>query len=233
MNWGLLKSKINACWHILRGYGKPSFSQVGEDRIIHYYFASRGITKPTYLDIGTNDPVMGSNTFFFYSRGARGVCIEPEPALFKKVKTTRPGDICLNVGIGLKEATAATFYIYPERLSGWNTFSEEEVAIRRQNGYEFEKTLQIPLKNVNDIIAEHIGNAPDLLSIDVEGLDFDILKSLDFSKYAPRVAVVETIRFGDTLQSTKQQDIIEFMLHKGYSIYADTYVNTIFVKTIA
>lgn len=230
MNLALIASKINACKYILKGQGKPSFSQVGEDRILDYLFQSLGISKPSYLDIGANEPVHGSNTYFFYHRGSSGVCIEPEPSMYQKFKSVRERDTCLNIGIGLTEETSATLYVYPPKYSGWNTFSKEEVDERKKNGYEPVRTIQIPLKNINQIIAQHCKKTPDFLSIDVEGLDFDILRSLDFGKYSPTAIVVETLRFGDTSNAQKRHDIIDFMLSKGYKIYADTFVNTIFLK---
>ena len=230
MNIALVRSKLNACWYILKGFGKPSFSQIGEDRILHFLFVSKGLNQPTYLDIGANQPVLGNNTYFFYHRGSKGVCVEPEPHLYRKLKKVRKRDMVLNVGIGLQEEASAPFYVFPEQYSGWNTFSLEEAAIRKEMGHAY-KIIQMPLRNINKIIAEYLGAAPDLLSIDVEGLDFDILQSLDFSRYAPKVIVVETIRFGETAQAQKQQHIIDFVCTKGYSVYADTYVNTIFRKT--
>ena len=55
---------------------KKSFSQCGEDLIVNYIFGLRGITKPTYLDIGANDPFYLNNTALFYINGCRGINIE-------------------------------------------------------------------------------------------------------------------------------------------------------------
>ncbi len=228
--WQRIGYKLRSCWHIMLSEGWPSFAQIGEDRILYFLFSRRGIERPSYIDIGANEPVKGSNTYLFYLRGAKGVCIEPDPALYQKLKQTRPRDICLNVGIGLTEAEAADFYCYPPRLSGYNTFSGEEAEYRATQGQNYKAILQIPLKNINRIIAENLGAAPQLMSIDVEGLDLQILQSLDFKQYAPMVLVVETIRFGDTEAASKQADIIDFVLAQGYSVYADTFVNTIFLK---
>lgn len=230
MNLSLVRSKLNACKYIMQGLGKPSFSQAGEDRIVHYLFYSLGLDKPTYVDIGTNHPVHGNNTYFFYHRGATGICIEPDPVLFAKIKQVRNRDKCLNVGIGLNETTAAEFFKYPAKHSGYNTFNKEEVELRQNTGLNYEEKLLIPLKNINHILEQNMGHAPDLVSIDVEGLDLEILRSYDFDNYAPLVLIAETIRFGDTAAAAKQQDIIDFVLSQGYTVYADTHINTIFLK---
>jgi FkbM family methyltransferase len=229
MNFLRLISKGIGAYNIMLGKGKSSFSQIGEDRILTYLFYNLGLSKISYLDIGANEPVAGSNTYLFYLFGSKGVCVEPNPALFKKIQKIRPKDTCLNVGIGLHNTASADFYVFPE--SGWSTFSKEEAEYRKSNGQPYTEVIQMPLKNVNEIIQENFTTAPDLISIDVEGLDFEILQSLDFDKYAPKALVVETIRFGDSAKAEKQQNIIDFVCSKGYFVYADTHVNTIFCQS--
>ncbi len=229
MNSALLRSKLDACQYILRGWGRPSYAQAGEDRILHYLFATMGIERPTYLDIGANEPVRGSNTFFFYQRGSRGVLVEPEPVLFQKLKRTRPRDTVLNVGLGFSEEAAADFFVFPPAQSGWNTFSYEDAQARRVAGHPYQ-TVSMPLKRVNTILEETLSTAPDFISIDVEGLDMDILRSLDFDRFAPTALVVETLRFGESPMAVKQPEIISYVCSKGYEVYGDTYINTIFRK---
>jgi len=230
MNAALVASKLKACWYILRGFGRPSFSQLGEDQILHFLFQSVNIKKPSYLDVGANHPVSGSNSYFFYHRGSKGVCVEPEPHLFATIKRIRKRDICLNVGIGLNDSKEADFFIFHPKYSGWNTFSREEAEYRKQSGHPYERVMKMPLKNINEILTENFSSLPDFISIDVEGLDFDIIKSLNFEKFKPKVLVVETIRFGQTAKAEKQQSLIDFICNKGYFVYADTGVNTIFCR---
>ncbi|MBS1497272.1 MAG: FkbM family methyltransferase [Bacteroidetes bacterium] len=228
MNVRRFLSKLKASYYIVTAKSRASFAQVGEDSILYFLFNSVGINKISYLDIGANSPVVGNNTYAFYLSGSRGVCIEPDPTLFKKLKSVRKKDTCLNMGIGFNEESAADFYIF--KTTGWNTFSKEEAELRRASGAQYEKVIQVPLKNINTIIPQYFTTAPDLISIDVEGLDLDILQSLDFGKFSPKVLLVETLRFGATDKAEKQQAIIDLILSKGYFIYADTYVNTIFCK---
>ncbi|MEO6453455.1 MAG: FkbM family methyltransferase [Ginsengibacter sp.] len=230
MNVALVKSKLIACWYIMKGLGKPCFSQMGEDRILHFLFQSLGITNPTYLDIGANHPVNGSNSYFFYHRGSCGVCVEADPTLAAQIKRVRKRDICLNVGIGVTESTAADFYIFPNPYTGWNTFSKEEAEFRKTNWHPYEKIIKMPLQNINAILEKNFNATPDFISIDVEGLDFDILKSLDFNRHHPTALIVETLHYDEFNKPQKQQDLIDFVCSKGYSVYADTYVNTIFSR---
>jgi FkbM family methyltransferase len=222
--------KCRAAYKIIRAKGKPSFSQVGEDLVVDYIFNSVGIKKPTYLEIGTNQPVLCNNTYFFYNRGSKGVCIEPDRNMYEMIRRARPRDKVLNIGIGLTDKEAADFYLFPGLLNGWSTFSQEEAMIRqRESGVSFTK-ISVPLKSINTVIRENFDACPNFISIDVEGLDLDILKTIDFKQYRPDVICVETISFSITNSETKLQDTIDFMHANGYITYADTHVNTIFCR---
>ena len=71
---------------------------------------------------------------------------------------------------------------------------------------------------------------PDLVSLDVEGWDLDILRSIDFARYRPYVFCVETISYAEGDGSgVKSTEIHALMLENGYRLYADTYINSIFV----
>jgi FkbM family methyltransferase len=214
-----------------------AYSQFGEDLIIAHLFSQCGISKPTYLDIGANEPRYISNTYFFYLRGSRGVLIEPNPYLYKKLKSARPGDTVLNTGIGFTEVAEADFYVFPNYANGLSTFSEKEARHWENTGMKglgkipVEKVIRIPLVPVNKILEKYFaGSAPNLISLDVEGLDLEILKGLDFNKYQPEVICVETLGYDENQQGFKMNDIIEFMLTQHYGIYADTRVNTIFAR---
>lgn len=207
---------------------EPSYAQAGEDRILSYLFATLGIERPTYLDIGANLPTVCNNTYLFYERGSQGVCVEADPALFEDLVKERKRDVCLNVGITFDDRKEADFYVFP--VPALNTLSKEEAEFRERSGsYKIEKVIRIPLKTINEIIAENFEKTPDLISIDVEGIDLEILKSLDFEKYRPKALCVETITYSENRTEEKITAILDFAVSKGYFIYADTHINTIFV----
>lgn len=213
------------------------YSQFGEDIILAHLFAQLEIMRPTYLDIGANEPRYISNTYYFYNRGSRGVLVEPNPFLFKKLKRFRSEDIVLNTGIGFTNVSEADFYLFPNYANGLSTFSAKEAKHWEETGMKglgkirVEKVIKMPLITINDILGKYFaGKAPNFISLDVEGLDLDILKSLDFNKCQPEAVCVETLGYNDKQQSFKLNDIIDFMLTKNYDVYADTRVNTIFCR---
>jgi len=216
---------------------QQGYSQFGEDLILAHLFHQLGIKKPSYLDIGANEPRFISNTFYFYVRGSKGVLIEPNPFLYKKLQRLRPKDIILNTGIGFEEVAEADFYVFPNYANGLSTFSKEEarhweeVGMKGLGKIPVEKVIKMPLVPVNNILDKYFNNAaPNFISLDVEGLDLAILKSLDFNRYKPEVICVETLGYDSNQQSFKLNDIIAYMLTKDYEVYADTRVNTIFCR---
>ncbi len=214
-----------------------SYAQLGEDLIMGHLFYQLGIQKPTYLDIGANEARFISNTYLFYQRGSRGVLVEPNPYLFRKLISARPKDTVINAGIGLTEMAEADFYVFPDYANGLSTFSEKEakhwelIGMKGLGKIPVEKVIKIPLIPVNTILEKYFPlAAPNLMSIDVEGLDTEILMSMDFSKYQPEVICVETLAYDENQESFKITEIEELMRKKNYEVYADTRVNTIFCK---
>ena len=235
MNLNRFLGKVFAGLQIVKSNIQPSFSQAGEDQVMRYLlYNCLNIPHPTYLDIGTNDPIICNNTFYFYNRGSRGVCIEPDVQFEELIRKHRKGDIFLPAGINNTDSTEAEFYVFPGKYSGWNTFSKEEAESRQQSaGVPFKSIRKVPLVNINKVISQYFDPYPNIISLDVEGLDLDILKALDFDKFKPEVLCVETITFSVTNEEQKIQEIIDFVNSKGYFVFADTHVNTIFCRTEA
>jgi FkbM family methyltransferase len=231
MNWVRIFGKLQAGLAILKGKVQPSFSQAGEDQVMRYLVNDcLKIINPDYLDIGTHHPYQGNNTYYFYSRGSKGVCIEPDIRYEKLIKKFRKRDIFLRAGVSTGNETKKDFYVFPKEYSGWNTLLKQEAAERQsKTGVKFQ-SVEIDLVNINDVIRRYFATYPAIISIDVEGLDLDILKSMDFDLYRPEIICIESITFSTTNEQNKINNIGEFMLSKGYFVFADTYVNTIFCK---
>jgi FkbM family methyltransferase len=215
---------------IKNNYARTSYAQCGEDLIIDFVFRDIGIEKPGYIDIGAHHPRYINNTFLFYQKGARGINIEPDPTLFAEFDAMRNEDVNLNIGIGAI-AGESDFFILSE--SSLNTFvkKEAEDRVKENSKLSIKEVRKIAVKPIAEVIRQHNnGNYPDLLSIDVEGLDEEIIKSINFSGSVPKIMCVETLTFSTSGNGVKKLDLIEFVKSKGYMAYADTFINTIFVK---
>ncbi|MFZ5951004.1 MAG: FkbM family methyltransferase [Candidatus Rifleibacteriota bacterium] len=221
-SWGNVKLFFNpSC--------RKSFSQCGEDLIVKHIFEAIGIVYPTYIDIGAHHPYLHSNTALFHVSGSRGINIEPDPSLFSAFPAARPGDLNLNAGIA-DQAGELEFFVMKNRTL--NTFSREK-AYEYQNdqGVPIVEEKKIPVVTLKSLIDKYSpGQFWDFMSIDVEGFELQILGSHDWKGPSPKVICCETISFSTSGKGVKDQAIIDFLLQHGYFVYADTHVNSIFVK---
>ena len=209
--------------------GRESFAQQGEDLILYNLLHDvLKIESPTYLDIGAGDPVQASNTYAFYRAGFRGVLVEPNPTLVARLRTVRPNDVVVPMGVGVTDATAADYYVIRDQ---WplNTFSLATVKkLRRESPVDpVEQVIKMPLISINRLIAEHFDRAPDLLSTDIEGLDLAVLQTLDSKRFRPATICAETK--DEPGGSHEDTPIAKLLRSLGYIPCAGSLYNTIFV----
>jgi FkbM family methyltransferase len=215
-------------------------SQFGEDLIIGHllnFLFSKDSHGITYLDIGANHPFHISNTYFFYRRGGKGVLIEPNPNLKEVIERVRPNDVLLNVGVAFKKGQkSATYYafnfVYGPSGGELNTFlktraEELQKGHPARNMTTFECEKEIPLVDINEVLLKYFSDKElDLLSIDIEGLDMDVLQLIDYKRFRPKLICVESSKVDYTYDS--KSEIEEFFKSKGYVLVGDTFTNKIF-----
>ena len=220
-----------------RNNGMPSYSQCGEDGVLNYLLFTIFRTNPKeirYLDIGCNDYKDDNNTYFFYLCGASGVAIDANPRCIETVKNNRCRDIALNIGVGPEDSENATFYIMENY--GLSTFSEENVKdmIEKNKENQVAREIEIPIVGINTILNRYFTDrAPEILSIDAEGMDAAILQAMDFETYRPKLVIVETIDYAPwVVVGQKREDILKIMANHGYKEFAFTGVNSIFIDPV-
>lgn len=203
-----------------------TYAQAGEDIVIQTLLEwVYGLKVATYLDVGAYEPILSNNTYLLYRLGGRGVLVEPNPDLTAKLRRTRPRDTVLPVGIGISDDPSADFYVMADPQL--HTFDKDQAErLQREGASRIVRTIKMPLVNINAVIADHFGGAaPDVLSIDIEGLDFAVLKTLDFAKYRPKVICAETII---TNTFKHNPDTLALLTKHGYAVRGMTYANTVF-----
>jgi Methyltransferase FkbM domain len=93
------------------------------------------------------------------------------------------------------------------------------------------KEISVPVVTLESIITDYFPDGLELLSLDTEGLDLALLKSLNYEKHRPLAICVETVGFSETLAKPKNNVITSILAPHGYAPYADTFVNTIYIDT--
>lgn len=204
-----------------------SYAQQGEDLVVGSILADLRIdNKARFLDIGAHHPIRSNNTYLFYTVGYRGVLVEPNPYYVDLIKKHRPEDTVLPVGIGIDDQTEADYYVI--RGDGQlNTFSKAQAdAHERENKGAIERVEKRQLVRLDKVLEKHFSaGAPAFVSMDVEGLDLAILKTLDFDRWRPAVFCIETA----TVTGDIDAGIAALLQEKGYVIRGGSAVNTVFV----
>jgi FkbM family methyltransferase len=191
----------------LRQWFLHSYSQFGEDLLIDRLLGKPG--TGVYVDVGANDPDFLNNTKRFYERGWRGVNIEPHVGLFRKFLTARPGDTNLNIGVGPVEGELEFFLFDPHQNS---TFSAREAERYKSLGEKLVGVEKVKVETLRAVL-ERIGKRVDFLSVDAEGIDLEVLKSNDWSRFRPVLVCVES---GDYETREEDMGIHAFMVSVGY-----------------
>jgi len=192
------------------------YSQYKQDRYIYKRFF-KNLTSGFFLDIGAHDGILLSNTCFFENTlGWSGICVEPIPSVFKQLVQNRPKSIHINGCIAEKSGQSTFWQIsgYSEMLSGLvDEYDPAHTArIRKEiesKGGTIEER-QIPCYRLADLLAEHGVDQVDYCSIDVEGAEMSVLRSIDFDKVKISVFSIEN--------NYNTNDIRKFMRSKGYSL---------------
>lgn len=160
-------------------------SQIEQDRYLNETFFHNK-KNGVFIDIGAYDGKDHSNTYFFEKDLEwSGICFEPLPHAFAQLKQNR-NCICVNACVAPQDGIVNFFEVLgaPDMLSGIvNTYDprhlerlKHEVATRG-GSYSIK---QIPSVNFNKVLAEHGISYVDYLSMDTEGSEMEILRSIDF-----------------------------------------------------
>jgi len=203
-----------------------SYSQKKEDIYIDSLLKNK--PKGFYVDVGAHDPTRFSNTKRFYNKGWSGINIEPDVNRFKMFEDERYRDINLNIGIGKKKSIMHFYKFIPNTLS---TFSETEAKSYIKQNYELEKTTDVPIETLEQILDKYCeGKTIDFMSIDTEGFDTEVLMSNNWKKYKPTVICIESVKH--TMENTSKRISLDqegFLVSKGYIKKYDNNLNSIYL----
>jgi hypothetical protein len=204
-------------------YVTKIYSQEGEDLIALRFFNFKN--TGFYLDIGAHHPKRFSNTYLLYKRGWSGINIDAMPGSMLPFKIWRARDINLEFALGPKKETK-TFYVLNE--PALNTFDEKLALERIQNPiYKIINKVSMEVLPLAQILETYLSpnQALDFLTIDVEGLDLEILKTNDWGKYRPKLICVEIYAqnmkeiIASELSSFLQSHQYEFLYRSGNSCF--------------
>lgn len=206
--------------------GRLSYAQEGEDLLLTRIIGDIG-KGGFFIDIGAHHPQLFSNTYRLYQAGWRGINIDAMPGSMKAFREIRRGDINLEVPISdISEELEFHIFNYPEL----NTFSKEQADYwSRKESIEIVETVKLTTKTLTSILEEYVSDRKhfDLLSIDVEGLDFRIVRSIDFESYKFSYIIVEDNPLD--VQAVIEGDIYRYLTGKGYRLVSKLYYSCLYI----
>jgi FkbM family methyltransferase len=190
-------------------------SQYGQDE-----FLDKNVFKEkqngVFIDIGAHDGLLLSNTYFFEKfRGWKGICVEPVPSVFEKLARNRTS-ININGCIAPEKGTFRFLEVsgYAEMLSGMLDFYDArhleriDSEIKEHGGSK--KIIEVPGYDINELLISNGFTAVDYCSIDTEGNEFEILKTIRFDKVSIEVFTIEN--------NYRSNNIGDFMYANGYEL---------------
>lgn len=168
-----------------------SWSQGGEDLALLSIFG--GQTKGTYLDVGAHHPSRFSVTRHLYQRGWSGINVDANKKLLLEFEKARPNDINLCLAIGEKSSYEFTIFEEPA-ISTFNTEWKEKFL---SESNLIDRVEIVAGRRLRDLYDEFfLDSAVDILTVDAEGADFEIIRSLDFHSLPtiryPKYLLLET-----------------------------------------
>lgn len=204
-----------------------SYAQDGEDIILQKIFPDRN--SGVYIDVGAHHPKRFSNTYLLYKIGWKGINIDAMPGSMRLFNKQRPRDINIEAAVSDKKETLV-YYIFNEpALNGFST----DISLERNRTEQFKIVgkLNIDTRRLEDILDEHElfkEKVIDFLTIDVEGLDFNVLKSNNWKKYQPRVIIIEML--GLSIEKVIESEMYNYLSEMKYVLFAKTYHSAFFVS---
>lgn len=172
------------------------YSQCGQDKFLNERIFKEK-RNGVFLDIGANDGVTFSNTYFFEKElGWKGICFEPINAAFKKLNDLR-SSVNINACVATEDKMDYFLSVtgYGEMLSGLKSNYDERhlqrlhETVKEHGGYINE--IEVQCYNLNEILKKYSLSVVDFISLDTEGNELEILKGIDFKQTHIKAIAVE------------------------------------------
>jgi len=179
----------------------------------------KGFKNGVFVDVGAHDGITINNTLFFEQQhNWSGINVEPLPSVYEKLVKNRPN--CVNLNYAVSSTTGTADFVcnegYTEMLSGLASQYDPRHHARREQENRKKgsttKIIQVQTKTLEEIFETHDIRHVHYLSIDVEGAELEVIRSIQFDK-----VYIDVIEFESNYSDTARP-IIEYLQTKGYQL---------------
>jgi hypothetical protein len=188
------------------------YSHSKEDKFILSKFRKK---KGFYVDVGCHHPTRLNNCHLLYKNGWTGINIDLNKISIDLFNYVRKADANINIAVSLNKKKVT--YYYDKPLSLYNSLIKKSY---------LKYSSIIESDSLDNIIkkTKFKNKEIDFLSVDTEGKDLDVLKSLNFKKYNPKSICVEIWKSRD------KNKIYDFLIKNNYQLAWKKRENFIFLK---
>lgn len=156
--------------------------------------------KGFFVEFGAFDGLQYSNTFALARlRGWQGPLIEASPELARECARNRPEATVINCALVSPDRAGTSVSLHYAGLmsvvaeaDGLSYAQERHVAAGKWLQGTKSHTERIRGMTLTAVFDACGVTDVDFMSVDVEGMELDVLGGLDFTKYAPAILLVET-----------------------------------------
>lgn len=209
-------------------YGKRCYGQNAEDVIISSFFPPD--YAGFYVDIGAHHPVRFSNTYLLYQAGWHGINIDPLPGSMLLFDKMRSRDVNLELCVSGSE-DPVKYYSFDE--PAYNTISAERAEeIIGKKYSQLKQTWEIKSEPLWSIFSRCIPERQsiDLMTVDVETMELQVLKTNDWKRYIPKIIVMESlISLEKDIFSVAEDPVVSFLQEHKYSVIGKA-VNAVYLR---
>ena len=191
-------------------------SQYNQDKYLETYIF-KGYKNGFYVDVGAHDGVSINNTLYFEKHNNwSGINIEPIKEVFDKLVSNRPNNININCAVCNNDGETEFLCNvgYTEMISGIkaNFDNRHLERLERENAHYGSTTevIKVNTKKLETILDENNISHINYLSIDVEGAEFEVIKSINFDKI-----FIDVIGFENNYNDTSVP-IVKYLENKGF-----------------
>jgi FkbM family methyltransferase len=156
-------------------FASAIFREDKEQAILADYLPAKGF----FVEVGAFDPVVFSQTWALEQRGWDGLLVEPVPAQAQALRERRRARV-IEAACGPPELHGTTAAM---TLAGGRSHLGE--------GGAEGPTIQVPVRTLDSMLVAAGVTAIDFLSIDVEGLEVDVLRGLSLDRFRPKLILLE------------------------------------------
>ena len=193
-------------------------SQDNQDKYLETYIF-KGYKNGFYVDVGAHDGISINNTLYFEKNNNwRGINIEPIKKVFDKLVINRPNNINLNCAVCNNDGE--TDFLcnigYTEMISGIkDNFDIRHLHRLQRENIQYgsiTEVIKVETKKLETILHDNDISHINYLSIDVEGAEFEVIKSIHFDK-----VFIDVIGFENNYNNVSVP-IVEYLQNKGFVI---------------